>query len=488
MEMAESQELLVEYARNGSEAAFHGLVTRYVGLVYSAAFRMVDGQEDLAQDIAQTVFIDLARLAGTLSSDVLLGGWLHRHTCFVAAKAMRTERRRKSRERQAVEMSTLLEHPEIDFSGVAPILDEAINQLGEEDRTAILLRFFDQADFRSVGTALGSTEDAARMRVGRALEKLRSSLEHRGFKTTATALSAAISAQVTQAAPVGLAAAISKVAFSSAILHVSTTVAATKAVAMTVLQKGLLAAALLVFAGVGAFQTNTAIHLQQELSATQRGKSALSEQLARLRTESESLSNQLAQASAVPGFRTDRLRELLRLRGEVGLLRRRQREMEQALATGGSSAPQLAGQALSSAPPTPGVHAPFQLQLVLAEPDENSEALTNFNGGARGEVLQVQKTPLLDYTALRSASVRQNSSTGAPEIEVEFSPEGSELFAAVTREHLNQRLAIVLDGQVYQAPVIRSEIPGGKAQITGNFTELEAREIAAKINGAISGP
>ena len=96
-----------------------------------------------------------------------LGGWLHRDACLVAGHTMRGERRRQSRERQAVEMNVLQNHSEADFSPVAPLLDEAINELGEANRTAILLRFFEQQDFRAVGQALGSSEDAARMRVTR---------------------------------------------------------------------------------------------------------------------------------------------------------------------------------------------------------------------------------------------------------------------------------------------------------------------------------
>jgi len=93
----------------------------------------------------------------------------------------------------------------------------------------------------------------------------------------------------------------------------------------------------------------------------------------------------------------------------------------------------------------------------------------------------------LDYTAVSSATVTRNASSGTPEIDVEFSQEGKELFAAITKENINKRLAIVLDGHLYSAPVIRSEISGGKAQITGSFTEEEARELAAKINEAAVG-
>src|SRR6185436_13584865 len=162
--MTDSQNLLAEYVQTGSDAAFGELVTRYVDLVYWTAFRLVESDAHRAEDVAQTVFVDLTRMARTLSNDVMLGGWLHRHTCFVAANTMRGERRRRFREREAVEMNVLQNSSRQDFELVAPILDEAINELGEADRTAILLRFFEQHDFRSVGRAIGSNEDAARMR------------------------------------------------------------------------------------------------------------------------------------------------------------------------------------------------------------------------------------------------------------------------------------------------------------------------------------
>jgi DNA-directed RNA polymerase specialized sigma24 family protein len=105
--MTDSQPLLADYAATGSERAFQELVARYVDLVYSTALRMVEGDTHRAEDVAQTVFVDLARMAAKLSPNSALGGWLHRHTCFVARTLMRSERRRQARERQAVEMSAL---------------------------------------------------------------------------------------------------------------------------------------------------------------------------------------------------------------------------------------------------------------------------------------------------------------------------------------------------------------------------------------------
>src|ERR1022692_1125446 len=135
--MTDSQTLLADYAKNGSEAAFGELVARYLDLVYSTAARLTGGDTHTAQDVAQTVFVDLARLAKSFSREVRLGGWLHRHTCFVAAKTLRGERRRQSRERQAVEMNAMQDQSEAHLGEVAPILDEAINQLGAADREAV---------------------------------------------------------------------------------------------------------------------------------------------------------------------------------------------------------------------------------------------------------------------------------------------------------------------------------------------------------------
>ena len=186
--------MLAEYAANGSEEAFRELVARYIDLVYSTAVRLVNGDTHRAEDVAQTVFADLARLAGKFSKDVMLGGWLHRRTWHVATTLMRNERRRQNRERQAAEMNTLQDHAETSFERIAPLLDEAINQLGASDRAAIVLRFFEHRDLRAVGVALGSNEDAAQKRVSRAVEKLRGHFVRRGIVASSTAIASVIAA------------------------------------------------------------------------------------------------------------------------------------------------------------------------------------------------------------------------------------------------------------------------------------------------------
>src|SRR5678815_2056765 len=118
--MTDGRQLIADYVDSGSETAFRELAARYVDLVYSAAIRLVNGDAHLAQDVTQTVFTDLARMARTLSRDVMLGGWLHRHTCFVASKVMRSERRRRERERQAVQMNALDDHTCLLYTSPSP--------------------------------------------------------------------------------------------------------------------------------------------------------------------------------------------------------------------------------------------------------------------------------------------------------------------------------------------------------------------------------
>jgi preprotein translocase subunit SecD len=125
----------------------------------------------------------------------------------------------------------------------------------------------------------------------------------------------------------------------------------------------------------------------------------------------------------------------------------------------------------------------FQIRLVLDAASSDSEPLTIVSK-ERKEVVNVQKTVLLDQTALRSAKV-QDDRLGHPQIEIIFGDEGRKRFADITREKIGQRLAIVIDGQLYCAPMIRSEIPGGKAEITGSFSKQEAKDLAAKISQVI---
>jgi len=214
--MTDHRTLLADYVANGSEPAFRELVARYIDLVYSTAVRLVNGDTHRANDVVQTVFTDLARLAGTLSPEVMLGGWLHRRTWHVATTLMRNERRRQHRERQAVEMNDFQNQSEDEFERIAPLLDDAINQLGDRDRAAIVLRFFEHRDLRAVGEMLGSNEDAAQKRVARAVEKLRGHFARRGIVASAVVITSALAAHAVHAAPAGLASAVTAASLAGA--------------------------------------------------------------------------------------------------------------------------------------------------------------------------------------------------------------------------------------------------------------------------------
>lgn len=203
--MPGTQILLAEYATGGSERAFRELVTAYVDFVFSIALRSVGGDRPLAEDVTQAVFTDLARKAALLPKDIRLGGWLHRHTCFVARKTLRRERRRIAREKRAVELHSVEDYTEGNLAQLALVLDEVINDLPEQDREAVVLRFFEELDFRSIGQVLGSSEDAARMRVSRAVDKMGSLLKRRGFVLTAAGIIFVLSGKLATAAPTGLA-------------------------------------------------------------------------------------------------------------------------------------------------------------------------------------------------------------------------------------------------------------------------------------------
>ncbi|MFZ0828663.1 MAG: sigma-70 family RNA polymerase sigma factor [Verrucomicrobiia bacterium] len=214
--MTDQRTLLAAYVSQGSEPAFRELVARYIDLVYSTAVRLVNGDTHRAEDVVQTVFADLARLAGTFSPDVMLGGWLHRRTWHVATTLMRSERRRQHRERQAVEMNGLNDQPGGQFERIAPLLDEAINQLGARDRAAIVQRFFEHRDLRTIGELLGSNEDAAQKRVSRAVEKLRCHFARRGIVASATVITSVITVHAVHAAPAGLASAVTTTSLAGA--------------------------------------------------------------------------------------------------------------------------------------------------------------------------------------------------------------------------------------------------------------------------------
>jgi RNA polymerase sigma factor (sigma-70 family) len=214
MSTHDSIQLLRAYAENGDEAAFRDLVGRYIDLVYSTALRRVGGDAELARDVTQTVFTDLARKAQSVREVDLLGGWLHRHTGYVASTMVRSEQRRHAREQEAATMNALENTSDPTWQQIAPVLDETIDVLDAADRRAILLRFFERRDFRFIGASLGVSDDAAQKRVGRAIDKLRELLGKKGVTLSAALLAGIMTSNAVTAAPAGLSVQVSREAIA----------------------------------------------------------------------------------------------------------------------------------------------------------------------------------------------------------------------------------------------------------------------------------
>jgi RNA polymerase sigma factor (sigma-70 family) len=200
-------ELLRSFTHEQSEAAFAQLVARYVDLVYSSAFRQTSSHA-LAQDITQAIFVILARKASSLRRETVLSGWLFRAVRYAVLDAHKLEKRRQHREREAALMEQTSHATDDVWEQMAPVLDEALAALGARNRHAVLLRFFEKKSFAEIATVLGGNENSARVRVVRAIEKLRGHFRRRGVVLSAAAIAMALPGHATQAAPPLLAAAV----------------------------------------------------------------------------------------------------------------------------------------------------------------------------------------------------------------------------------------------------------------------------------------
>ena len=325
--MSDDVELLSRYAAEQSEAAFAELTRRHVDLVHSAALRLMNGDRQAAEDVTQQVFTEVARQAKRLARHPALVGWLYTTTRHMALRMNRTEQRRQAREQEATMMNQLLhdDSPPADWNQLRPVIEDAMHELNDRDRHAVLLRFFQNKSHHEVGAALNLTESAARMCVDRALDKLRGKLAHHGITTTPAALAVVMTANAVQAAPAGLVATVSAAAVASTGVQASTLIAATKTIAMTTLQKTIVAAALAAAVGTGIYAVHQSAQWRGQIQSLQEQQAPLTAQLQQLEQERNQASNQLAalreeNARLKSGSDTT---ELLKLRGQVGTLQQR---------------------------------------------------------------------------------------------------------------------------------------------------------------------
>jgi RNA polymerase sigma factor (sigma-70 family) len=275
--MPDDAELLRRYAATRAEDAFAELVRRHLDGVYSAALRRVGGDTHLAEDVAQQVFVALAQKADQLSCHPVLAGWLHAATRHEAAHVVRYERRRKAREQEAQAMHDLNSEaaPEADWSRVAPVLDEALDRLSETDRTAVLLRYVERRPFGEIAGALRLTEDAARMRVNRSLDKLRGLLARRGIASTAAALSLALTNHVVAVAPASLASTVTGASLAAAPVGASAAASLLSFMSTTKATLGIAIVAMIAALGTATYEIRESRAAAAALATARQGYDAL---------------------------------------------------------------------------------------------------------------------------------------------------------------------------------------------------------------------
>jgi RNA polymerase sigma factor (sigma-70 family) len=321
--MRDDMKLVREFAANGSgaEPAFAALVRRHLSLIHSAAMRQVRDAH-LAEEIAQAVFIILARKAGSLGPKTILSAWLYRTTGYAAADALKIQRRRRHREQEA-HMQSILNEPSADiWAQLAPLLDQAMAELGETDRSALVLRFFENKSSREIAEALCLKEQAVQKRITRGVEKLRRSFAKRGVTQTAAAIGLALTVNAVQAAPLDLAGIIGATTVKGAAVAASVTVLVNgtiKTIAMTTLQKTLIAVALVAAIGTGIYEAGQASRLRAQVQTLREQQTPLANQLAKLQIENKGLSDQSAQPANSQALTKAQFTELLKLRRKIGV-------------------------------------------------------------------------------------------------------------------------------------------------------------------------
>lgn len=303
--MLDDAELLRRYAAQKSEAAFAELVQRHLDLVYSAALRQVGGDAHRARDVAQEVFATLARKSAALGGHPVLAGWLYNTTQHLARRAVRAEQRRRVREAEALRMNETdagAEHA-ADWERIRPVLDAVMRELGEGEREAVVLRFFARRQFAEIGRVLGVSEDAARMRVERALERLRGRLARRGVTSTAGGLALVLSSQAVTAAPAGLAASVATAATAASAVSLTPVMLVVNFMSTSKLVLGGTTVAVLLALGTAVQDGLTARAASEAHALAESDVAAMRERIAALRRKTELAEAEAAKRLAEPAPR-----------------------------------------------------------------------------------------------------------------------------------------------------------------------------------------
>ena len=297
-------ELLRAFVRQGDQPAFATVARRHLDLVYATALRKLE-DPGAAEEVAQNVFAALARKAWQFAPDDSLPAWLYHTTLLESKTWLRGELRRRRREQAAAELGTTMKTPDEQpaLRALVPLLDEALLSLREKERTALLLRFYESQSLRDVGVSLGVSEDAARKRVGAALDALSDFFQRRGFKTATTAATAAALEHTAAAAPATVATAIAQAAIQAVPPGFAGLAALLSRLAsLTKVQTT--AFCLLLAAAPAGWQWHQAQLASKDATATQltveparTQQENLASEVARLRAESTRLDGALARAT-----------------------------------------------------------------------------------------------------------------------------------------------------------------------------------------------
>lgn len=318
MKRSADQQLLREYARRRSETAFAHFVERHIDFVYSAARRTLPDAE-LAKDVTQLVFLAAAKNASSLAEHPFLTGWLHRTTRNLAAKAIRSQVHRRVREQEAATMKELLSpENEPGWEQISSELDVGIAELRNEERDALLLRYFERKSAREIGTVLGISEQAAQKRVNRAVDRLRAFFAERGVAVGTSSMAALLAAHGVEAAPAGLAATVSASVIVAAGAQTSAILTLTKAITMTTIQKAAIGTILAASIGGVWYQSREAGKLRDRVEKTDN---ASRQQMHQLQDERDQLAARVKTLTAEAERNQNNLAEIARLRAELTRVR-----------------------------------------------------------------------------------------------------------------------------------------------------------------------
>ena len=493
-------ELLRQYARNKSEDAFGEIVRRYANLVYSAARRQTDDVEE-ARDVAQMVFLDLARKAGSIGAKSLMAGWLYRGVRLQALEWRRNHQRRQQRERLAMDSLDSPSEACGEWTAVQPLLDDAMARLPDKDRDALLLRFFKNESLATVGGTLGISEDAAQKRVSRALGKLRGFLAQRGITTTEAALSATLVAHAVEMAPSGAAASWVSGALAGAPLSASnllTLFNMKTACVMAALASGLVVL--------------TVLHARsaREVDALQAALKSQAEDLGGARA-------QIEQLNARPTAAADdsQAREIVRLRAQIDHLRSdlaaekaraatgaKTGEMAESLTNAERFPPQIEIECVCLTGPASGLHGyltglmPADSAFAMVDAATNNSELNRIASprvttlcGRQAHIAAEDTVPFGagSTNVGLSLDVLPDCSADSENISLQFSFRATRVTAQSTLEEISTNTTVNLpDGD---ALVLTMGIPGTGPWFAGDSTNTEgARTLLILLTPTLIDP